>query len=297
MTVFVDIGSRKIDAEPLKNKESQTVLDALLKIYKRGILKTPSYQIQVDPGTEFKGAFEKYWKKKGLNIRVGQTGRHRQQGLIERMNQSIAKPLLMRQIAEELITNEPSYEWTEFLPDVIKYLNKKYEVKKFENDKHPDYKKIFADVRCEGKSCEVMPNGTSVRYQLDEPINHLTGHKLHGNFRSADIRWSVKPTTIERCQLMPNQPILYKIKGKTALYTRNQLQIVNVKSELPPDTIQKKFIIEEILEKKKIKNKIMYLILWKGYKDATWEPRTEIIKDVPEMINTFEESLKKKNQL
>ena len=94
---------------------------------------------------------------------------------------------------------------------------------------------------------------------------------------------------------MPNQPILYKIKGKTALY--NQLQIVNVKSELPPDTIQKKFIIEEILEKKKIKNKIMYLILWKGYKDATWEPRTEIIKDVPEMINTFEESLKKKNQL
>ena len=51
--VVTDIGSRLSDAEPIKNKESETVLKALKKIYKRGILETPD-SIDFDQGTEFK---------------------------------------------------------------------------------------------------------------------------------------------------------------------------------------------------------------------------------------------------
>ena len=38
--------------------------------------------------------------------------------------------------------------------------------------------------------------------------------------------------------------------------------------------------------------KILYLVWWKGYlkRDATYEPRSELIKDVPDMIKEFEKS-------
>jgi Integrase core domain/Chromo (CHRromatin Organisation MOdifier) domain len=293
--VVVDVGSRLTDAEPLKERDSKSVLNALLKIYKRGILKMPK-QIQIDAGTEFKKDFHKYFEDKGITIRVAEVGRHRQQGLVESRNKSIARALLTRQVAEELLTGEQSNEWIDYLPDVIKFLNERFKRNYKEDEKHPDYKKIFADVRCSGQSCELLEIGTKVRYQLDEPINHLTEKKLHGTFRTGDIRFSPKVTEVERYQLMPDQPPLYKIKGRTALYTRNQLQVVNKNASLPPPKVQKKFVIEKIINKRKNKNRIEYEVQWKGYPKPTWELRSEIIKDVPNLVKQYEDSLKIKGK-
>ena len=41
--VIVDAHSKKCDAEAIKNKLSKTVMNALIKIYKRGIVKEPKY--------------------------------------------------------------------------------------------------------------------------------------------------------------------------------------------------------------------------------------------------------------
>ena len=57
---------------------------------------------------------------------MAQSGRSRQQALIESRNKSIAQPLLMRMTAEELLTSETSREWIEYLPDVIKFLNERF---------------------------------------------------------------------------------------------------------------------------------------------------------------------------
>jgi hypothetical protein len=292
--VVVDVGSRKTDAEPMKKVDSKTVLAAIKEIYKRGIVKEPSQSIQVDSGSEFKGVFKSYFEKKGINLRVAQTGRHRQQGLVESRNKSIGTPLLKRQTAEELITGEPSREWVKYLPKVIEFLNQVLGVKKDPwNEKHPDYKVIFADTRCEGNACDVIPNGTAVRFQLDAPVN-TTGKKLHGTFRASDIKWSLKPTVIEHVQIMPNQPPLYKLLGKTALYTRNQLQIVSENEKMPPATVQEKFKIKKILGKLKKNGKVYYKVWWDGYpkSEATEEPRTELIKSVPDLVKEFDSSLK-----
>ena len=291
--VAVDVGSRKTDAEPMKKLDNNTVLKALLNIYKRGIVKNPSQTIQVDSGSEFKGTFKTHFEKENINLRVAQAGRHRQQGLVESRNKSIGTSLLKRQTAQELLTGEPSVEWIQYLPAVLKDLNKRLAVKKPWNDEKPDYNVIFAETKCEGQSCNLIPDGTMVRYQLDEPIN-VQGRKQHGRFRAGDVKWSIKPTVVERVQLMPAEPPMYKIRGKTALYTRNQLQIVNADAKLPPASVQSKYVVEKIIGKTKLKNKVHYEVKWKGYKDTTLESRTDLMKDVPDLIHAFEASLKKK---
>ena len=49
-----------------------------------------------------------------------------------------------------------------------------------------------------------------------------------------------------------------------------------------------KYIVQRLISKKKINNKICYQVKWKGYAKTTWEPRTQLIKDVPELIHEFD---------
>jgi hypothetical protein len=118
--VIVDNGSRKTDAEPIKNKDGATIKKAFETIYrKRNILSFPSV-IEVDDGSEFKGDVAKWLKSIDVNIRVAKPGRHRQQALVERRNQMIGKELFKRMTAQELLTGEVSVQWVSDLPDVLK---------------------------------------------------------------------------------------------------------------------------------------------------------------------------------
>ena len=53
----VDTGSRLTDCEPIRDKKAITVLNAIKKIYDRGILKIPEVSLEVDAGSEFKTYF------------------------------------------------------------------------------------------------------------------------------------------------------------------------------------------------------------------------------------------------
>ena len=73
-------------------------------------------------------------------------------------------------------------------------------------------------------------------------------------------------------------------------YTYNQLQIVSKTENRPPESTQKRFIVEALLGRKKIKNKIHFLVKWKNYPTSknTWESREHLIKDVPKTIKLYE---------
>ncbi len=55
--VIVDLASDEFDIEPIKNKEPETVLKAMLKCFKRGYISKPEYTLKTDGGKEFKGVF------------------------------------------------------------------------------------------------------------------------------------------------------------------------------------------------------------------------------------------------
>ena len=65
---------------------------------------------------------------------------------------------------------------------------------------------------------------------------------------------------------------------------------------LAKDEAQEKFEVKQILGKKTEKKIVYYLVWWYGEKkkEASWEPRTNIIKFVPDLIQEFDDLVKKK---
>ena len=288
---IVDLGSRDCMFLPLQTHSSKEVVAKLKKLYKpkNSLFKKPD-EIECDAGKEFQGEFAKYCKDNDIYLRVAQVARSRQNSVIEGLNSIVAKSLLRNMVMTELNTGEESRDWVEYLKELIPSLNKRYHRKPVVLTPT----EIMADPRIKPGS-ELLNNGETCRVQLNKPID-LMGRKLHGNtFRQGDIRWSLKPTTIERVQIVPNQPVLYKLKGYNPLYTREQLQVVPAVSNLPP--LRNTYIIEKIIDKRKKSNRIEYLIKWQNYPDTanTWESRKELIKDGnTDIIKEFEKAQKAK---
>src|SRR6185312_1938981 len=189
LLVVVDGQSRITDAQPLTQKTSEATLEGFKKIYERGILKLPK-PLDVDPGAEFKGPVAKWFKDQGIGVRVGKTGRHRMQALVERRNQIIGTAIAKRQAEEELLTGDPAVQWKDDIPELIKALNKRTTATRIKVKKPPEYPV------CEGDSCQVLDRGAKVRVILEEPRS-LQGRKLHGKFRAGDVRWEERIRTIK----------------------------------------------------------------------------------------------------
>ena len=119
----VDVASRFEAAEPLTSKESSEVSKAFQKIYK-GPLRWPSI-LQVNPGREFMGDVKKEMAKHGVRIRIGKLNAHRDQGIVERFNQTLSERLFSFQYSQEMNmkSSERSREWVKRLPEVVKVLN------------------------------------------------------------------------------------------------------------------------------------------------------------------------------
>ena len=278
LLVVVDIATRKTDAQPLKSKDSDAVLKAIQKIYKRKILKLPK-RIEVDAGKEFKGEFMKYFEKYS-KVLTKLTGRHRQQSVVETKNYQFGKILNERMLVEEINNDEESHSWVDIVPQVVNLLNKYFSIKPILSN--PEDKE-----KVNNKNKNMLPVGTRVRIQLDNPMSYQ-GDKLHGKFRAGDVRWSKQVHTITDYFLRPGQPPMYQIDNRNDVaYTIYQLQEVNNDEVRPSTKGQKKWIVKQLLERKKIKNKIYFDVLWSDGSKTT-EPRSNLIKDIPDMVREFE---------
>ena len=120
----VDVASRYKEVEPLTSKTAAEVADGLARTYKRSPLRWPKL-LQVDPGREFMGFVSKLLAKHSVQIRRGRVDIHRDQGIVERFNRTLAERLFGHQYAQErrLPSGERSTEWVKRLPSVVTALN------------------------------------------------------------------------------------------------------------------------------------------------------------------------------
>jgi hypothetical protein len=51
--VIVELACRRVDAELLKDKTAERVLNGFMKIYRRGHIKLPTHRLEVDSNSEF----------------------------------------------------------------------------------------------------------------------------------------------------------------------------------------------------------------------------------------------------
>jgi hypothetical protein len=285
--VITDQGSRLVDAEPLKDRKVTDILTALKIIYARNILSKPK-QIVTDNGKEFGKLFTSTLNKFDIDHHTVQVGRHRQMALVERKNQTIGK-IIHKILTQAQAAGYVSSQWIKILPLIISKINEKVksiemENKTKESKSKPEVESITFNP---DQKIKMLKVGDHVRVQLDNPID-INGHKLHGKFRSSDIRWSPTVRTISNLSVRPGQPIMYLLDDNTSVaYTYNQLQKVSTREDVEAQPLIP--VDENVSEVKDIidrgvdeDNQIWYLVHWKGERKnkATWQTRESLIQDL-----------------
>ncbi|CAB5380367.1 unnamed protein product [Rhizophagus irregularis] len=290
--VVVEVAGKRVDAEPLKDKTANRVLNGFVKIYRRNHIKLPTHRMETDSGSEFTNdqVRDFFLNSLGVMMRFGEPGRHKQQSYAERAIQAIQEPLLKRMVAQELKTGVTSVEWSEDFRDVVSKIDELWQ------RNPPDIPTGSPKV---SKKTELLSEGTRVRVKLDEPISVL-GNKLHGKFRTGDIRWNPNIRVIKKMILSPEQPPTYLLDGphgrlgiSRCAYTRKELQVVPENERPPPNSVirgqPERFVPERILRHRIRKGQDQYLVKWERYPDteATWEPASRLEEDVPDLIHKF----------
>jgi hypothetical protein len=277
--VMVDLGNNEFDVEPIKTKSSKSVLNAMTIIFKRKYLKEPKASISTDDGTEFKDEFHNWLVKNKIYHKVAVPGRHSQQSTIESLNKQLGYIFNLYMNMKENETGKDYREWTDIIDAVRVELNK---VRKKPNKSISKYNYPLLNTNVEPK----FKVGDIVYYNTEYPLNALGKKQPTTNFRQGDYRYNVDSKKIKF--VLPysgNVPFRYILEGLPDVsYTENQLILSDEKDS--------KYIIKDIIGKKKIKNKIHYLVWWKGYKksQATWEPKTDLLKDgLDDYIDRFED--------
>ena len=239
---MVDVASRYKEAEPLSTKEAKEVADALSRIYKRSPLTWPKL-LQVDPGREFMGAVSQLMAKHNAEVRRGRVDIHRDQGIVERFNRTLAERLFGHQYAQEMRLPEGkrSAEWVQRLPAVVSALNN--EETRLTGKKPKDAikdKNVIQNPssvipgRSIGLKEQKIPSDVGVRY-LYQP-----GELEGGRRRATDPVWSLDVYRIGRSVTKPDEPVLYYLlDGPTRGFVREELLVVPPDTQLPPDGILK----------------------------------------------------------
>ena len=243
----VDAASRYKEAEPLATKESKEVAAALEKIYRRSPLRWPKL-LQVDPGREFMGAANQMLAKHGVQVRRGRVDVHRDQGIVERFNRTLAERLFGHQYAQEMLfeqrlpgghAGKRSTEWVARLSAVIAALNN--EVTRLTDKKPADAIKAarvsqkpssVVPGRPVGSSERKIPSGVGVRY-LYQP-----GELEGGRRRATDPVWSLGVYRPGRSVTKPREPVLYYLQdGPARGFVREELLVVPPDTVLPPNGV------------------------------------------------------------
>ena len=213
----VDVASHFKEAEPLTSKTAAEVADALSHIYKRGPLKWPKL-LQVDPGREFMGAAGQLLAKHGVSVRRGRVDIHRDQGVVERFNRTLAERLFGHQQAQELVlmhmrseaSGERSREWVKRLPAVIAALNGevtrltgKRPRDAIKQKQVPQNPSSVVPGRLVGLEEVKLPSSVGVRF-LYQP-GELEGGQRR---RATDAIWSLQVYRLGRSVTKPDEPVL-----------------------------------------------------------------------------------------
>jgi hypothetical protein len=227
--------------------------------------------MKTDNGVEFKDEFSKFLKDNKILHRVSLPYRHQQLANVESLNKQVGNIFTLYMNDKEMETGEQYNEWTDIIKSVRKELNNHREIAlpKYEDWKMPEFDPIKAG---EPK----FKLGEMVFYKIETPKNALNNRINDTKFRQGDFRYDPLPRKIVKVLYMPDYPYYrYMLKDlNNVSYSEYEL--------LSSKETEQKYYVEKFLNKKVENRKTYYLVKWKDYatKEATWEEKTELIKDL-----------------
>ena len=202
--------------------------------------------INVDDGSEFKGAVTALFTAEHTRIRRAEPGHHRSQAFVESFNRRLAERIFKMHEAEEMLTGQVVRHWVAALPQIVQNMNneKTRLIKMTPNNaidtsavKLRQPNKIFAKEK-------LLPYSANVRIRV------LPEEQQGGRVRATDPRWSAAVYEVDKVVIEEGQPILYYLTGKQHGYTVSELQLVHVAAQPPAQVLA--FAPMQLAQKKKV---------------------------------------------
>ena len=285
LLVVLDLATREFDIEPMKSTNSSEALSAVKKIFKRTYLNKPYASLSTDGGVEFKNAFHKYLFDNSIYHKVGSKGRHVQSAPVESLNRQLGRLFNGYMNKIELKTGKPYTNWTDIIGTVRTELNK--------IRKRTATAKTMKDVTYKVPDFDTEPKfkvGDFVHVLLDHVENAQGEKQSSEKFREGDFRWDRQARKIKQVfAYAGNVPYRYHVEGiPKVAYAEWQL--------LPSEETEELYEIRQLLKSRTRNGKKEILTWYYGERkaDASWQPRSELIKFVPDLVKKFEDEKKKK---
>jgi len=277
LLVVVDLATDEFDIEPIINKDSLTVVDAMKTMFKRKYLKKPYASIKTDGGGEFKDEFDEYCYENNILHKTGITGRHQQTSNVERLNRELGRLIIGYLNSVEEKTLKTYKEWVEIVPKIRTMLNEFR--KKPEGDPFTDIYPT-ADLTKQPK----YKVGDVVYRMSEKPLDALGRKQPTQNFRMGDYRWDIMPRKIVRVLRYGGKvPIRYILENlPNVAYAEYEL--------MPAEEKQAMYVVQSVKAKRTMNGVKELLIKWKGYKKPSWEKYEDIKRTVPNIDSYYKRS-------
>jgi len=236
---IVDLATDKFDIEPIKNKEPSTVLSAMQKCFKRGIIKEPEYTLKTDSGNEFNGVFAKWLYDENILKKTSLPKRHQTMGNIENLNRQVSRMLNLYMNSKEKQSGKKFVNWPEFVPTIRTELNKIREKKLPQDINSYEYaipNNVKEIPQSDSKKSKVpkyelikpkFKVGQYVFRYLDQTRNALNKNQPTEQRREGDINWDNIPREILQVFTMGGEGPLYRylLEGlPNVSFTESQLR-------------------------------------------------------------------------
>jgi hypothetical protein len=275
--------SRKMYLEPLKNRTATSILNGFKKIHKQiPELKT------VRSDNEFTNQlYENYLKKESIKSVLGTPNLPQSQGIVERSNQTI------KRLISKLTLYDEKFDWVKNLDNLASSINST--TSKGTNKTPNEIEALYKNNETE-KLNEIYQTQSGIKAKQNRLAKAIVevGDKVRV-FQPSDKyksrKWSVDVFVVEKIYKPKTEygNYTYKLKDDDAVYKNEE--ILKVNGEENKVTVPDRFIISKII-KPTIKNgEPHYEVAWKNYRNQnTEEPRSNLLEDVPKILNRYEKT-------
>ena len=272
----IDLFTKKSHAIPLKNKEDITVLNGMKKILNK--IGNHIKSVRSNNGSEFTNdMFKKFMKDSEIKQIFSLPHKPQSNGNIERFNGVLKRMINMS------VKTDNKFNWSTELDTLTDNYNN---TKNMTTNERPDEIEAYKNYKQVKEHTKKMLLGhkqeENVRYKKGDKVRiKVIDEKNKSNF-SKDI-YSVKKAYEPRNKVSTQYYYLEEIEGK--YYNNDLIKVDDIEHEINED---EKFEISSIIKPLMINGVPYFEVKWKGYKETTKEPKSELMKDVPKMVHQYE---------
>ncbi len=291
----IDLFSRYAWCIPMQTKTADDSVKALRKLLKeiKNTGKLPSV-LRSDNGSEFiSPKFKKELENNKIKQVLSTAGTPQSNGAIERFNGTIKRLIKMES------TQEDNQDWVSQLPKLVENYNKTRNrsigkaplkvVSEWKDGNKKDMEAVKAKMeksvsrKNEKAITSLIPVGSRVRLKL-KGDKHQKRDKLW-----TDEVYKVVKAVQPRSKNMKAYYLVENSEGEQMsdkLYGTDLLVIKRVQTKIK--FTPQKFIVSSIKDRKETRSGVFYLVKWRNDSKMTWEPRSNLLKDVPKKIKAYD---------